>query len=36
MAIYILIFLAGLTVGQWLAVWGLVTLLAEVVESRQE
>lgn len=36
MALYIVIFLAGLTVGQWLAVWGLVNLLAEVVESLQE
>jgi hypothetical protein len=36
MAVYIIVFLAGLTVGQWFAVWGLVNLLTEAVESLQE
>jgi hypothetical protein len=36
MAIYILVFFAGLTIGQWLAIWALVSMLAEVVESLQE
>jgi hypothetical protein len=36
MAVYIIVFLAGLTVGQWLGIWGLVKLLADLVESLQE
>jgi hypothetical protein len=36
MADYIVIFLAGLTIGQWLALWGVKTLLAAIIQSVQE
>jgi hypothetical protein len=36
MEFYIVVFLAGLTVGQWLGIWGLVNMLAEMLESLQE
>lgn len=36
MAIYMIVFLAGLIVGQWLAVWGLLSILTEAIQSPQE
>lgn len=32
----VIVFLAGLTIGQWLTVWGLFKMLAKVVQSLQE
>jgi hypothetical protein len=34
--LYVLIFFAGLTIGQWLAIWGLLKLLAMVIQSIDE
>jgi hypothetical protein len=36
MADYIIIFLTGLMIGQWLALWGVKTLLSAIVQSMQE